>query len=186
MQNMSVYGESMFVGTAYKGSGGPAGMEGGSGLAVAVHEIAHQWWGWNDRSPSLPEDDSSAWGSEGLTVYCTHLYLKHRFGEEYARREISAWVRDAQRMQGSFYLTHLQFAERLPGEIAADIYGPYDAVTRYELMPALLLKAEALVGGEKAFVARLKDLHAKYSGQELTYGDFLAAMGLTREEIRLE
>jgi hypothetical protein len=187
LQNMSVYGESMFAGTGYKGTAGPAGMEGGTGLAVAVHEIAHQWWGWNSRSAWIRDDATSAWSAEGLTVYSTYRYLKHRFGEEYARREVSSvWIQDARRMQGSFYLTHLGFAGLLPDEIAADIYGPYDGVTRYELMPALLLKAEALVGGEEAFVARLKEIRARYAGRELTYEAFLAGMGLSREQMRLE
>jgi hypothetical protein len=185
--NMSVFGESMFVGTAYKGSPEAANIEGGSGIGVAVHEIAHQWWGWSPDSVYPVEDGQSPWGAEGLTVYCTYLYMKHRYGEEYAKRVFTdAWEKDTKRMQNAFYLTHLQYISKLPENDAAEIYSAFESITRYEMMPYLLLKAEKLVGGEEPFIALLRSIRQKYRHQELGYEAFLNELGLSKKDMRLD
>lgn len=185
--NMSVFGETLFAGTAYKSPSKQANIEGGSGIGVAVHEIAHQWWGSSPDSVFLEEDGNSPWSSEGLAVYSTYLYMKERYGEEYAKREfVDLWTKNTKKMQNAFYLTHLQYASKLPENDAADIYTAFASTTRYELMPYLLLKAEKLTGGEAVFVASLKNIRQKYRQQRLSYAQFLKELGLTKEGMRID
>jgi len=185
--NMSVFGEASFVGAAYKGIPEAANMEGGSGIGVTVHEIAHQWWGWSPDSVYVTEDGKSPWSSEGLTVYSTYLYMKERYGEKYAKREfVDKWVKDTKKMQNAFYLTHLQYAGKLPEKDAADIYTSFASTTRYDVMPYLLLKAEKHVGGEDALVNLLKKISQKYRRQELTYEAFLQELGLKKEDMQID
>lgn len=185
--NMSVFGEGMFAGTEYKGSPEAANVEGGSGIGVAVHEIAHQWWGWSPDSVYIQEDGQSPWSGEGLTVYSTYLYMKERYGNEYAKREFEdVWTKNTHKMQNAFYLTHLKYANKLPEKDAADIYGAFATTTRYEMMPYLLLKAQKLKGGEDAFVNSLKEISQKYRKQELTYDAFLSELGLTKEDMKID
>lgn len=185
--NMSVFGEAMFAGTGYKSSQEAANIEGGSGIGVAVHEIAHQWWGWSPDSVYVMEDAQSPWSSEGLTVYSTYLYMKERYGEEYAKQEfVDAWAKNTKKMKNAFYLTHLQYASKLPKNDAADIYTAFASTTRYEMMPYLLLKAEKLVGGEDAFVASLMKISQKYRRKELSYETFLMELGITKEDLQID
>lgn len=185
--SMSVFGEGLFMGAVYKGDEGAVSHEGGSGIGVAVHEIAHQWWGWSPDGVNLPEEPNTPWSGEGLTVYSSYLYMKSRFGEDFARENyIDRWRENTARMQNAFYLNHLEFASGLPQNDAAEIYSAFSSTTRYDMMPMLLLKAEALVGGEEAFLEKLREIHAQYGGRTLGYDRFLIELGLTREEMVLD
>lgn len=185
--NMSVFGEESFVGGAYKGAEGADHMEGGVGIGTAVHEIAHQWWGWGPGSVYITEDGGSPWSSEGLTVYSTYLYMKHRFGEEYAKKEfVDQWENSTKKMQNAFYLTHLEYAEKLSDEDAANIYTPFSSTTKYEMMPHLLVKAAELKGGEALFVAELAKLSQQYRFSQVNYETFLSFMGLTKEDLIID
>ncbi|HEX3077168.1 MAG TPA: M1 family aminopeptidase, partial [Lachnospiraceae bacterium] len=185
--NMSVFGEAMFAGNAYRGSTETENAEGGSGIGVAVHEIAHQWWGWSPDSVYVTEDGASPWSSEGLTVYSTYLYMKERYGEEYARKEFTdVWEKNTRKMQNAFYLTHLKYANKLPISDAEEIYTAFATTTRYDMMPYMLLKAEQLVGGEDAFLSSLKEISQKYRQKELTYEDFLRELGIEKEELQID
>ncbi len=185
--NMSVYGESMYAGAVYKGNPNAPNTEGGAGIGVAVHEIAHLWWGSSPDGVYITEDRISPWSAEGMAVFSTYLYMKDRYGEEYAKQAFTdVWETNTKRMQNAFYLTHLQYVRKLSDTDAADIYSAFASTTRYEMMPYLLLKAEKLVGGEDAFVSALGNISQKYRRQELTYNRFLKELGLTKEDMTID
>ncbi len=189
-ENISMYGETMFINGAYKAAPGSANVEGGSGLGLAVHEIAHQWWGFGPSSVYTAEDGMSPWSSEGLTCYSAYLYMKERFGMEYALREYAGlWQRNAHRLQNAFYMVDREGFARLAEPDALTVHYTYAGLTRYDLMPALLLKAESLKGGEDAFVASLSKMYMERHGdftKPLDYEIFLQELGLTKEDMTLD
>lgn len=185
--DMSVFGEAMFMGAAYKGSETAGNTEGGTGIGVAVHEIAHQWWGWSPGGVWLQEEVNTPWSSEGLTVYSTYLYMKSLYGDAYARENhVDVWRENTLRMQNAFYLNHLEYAKNLPAADAEAIYSAFAGNTRYDLMPMLLLRAEELCGGEDAFLEKLQAIFKKYQGSTLSYSQFLQELGLDKEAVQLD
>lgn len=190
MENISMFGETMFMNGAYKAAPGSANVEGGSGLGLAVHEIAHQWWGFGPSSVYTAEDGISPWSGEGLTCYSSYLYMKERFGKEYALSEYAdLWQRNAHRLQNAFYMVDRENYARLAEPDALRVHYMYAGLTRYDLMPALLLKAESLTGGEDAFVARLSKMYMERHGdftKPLDYETFLQELGLTKGVMTLD
>jgi Aminopeptidase N len=183
-ENMSIFGESMFVGDQYKADPALANQEGGSGLGVAVHEIAHQWWGGGPSSVQMEEDGHSPWSPEGLACYSTYLYFKQYFGAAYAKQAFTdSWALKTEKMQNAFYNRNLQYIGRLSTQDAAAIYQSYAADTQYDEMPDLLMKAAKLSGGENAFVKKLSGLYQAYSGKTLSYDGFLSYMHLKKGEM---
>jgi hypothetical protein len=186
IDNMSIFSETMFLSSKFQADPAFANREGGSGIGVAVHEIAHQWWGWGPDSVFLSEDGESPWSAEGLTVYSTYLYMKHRFGEEYAKREFTdIWEKNAKMMKNSFYSNNMPLISVLPRDISQKITESYTSTTFYDLMPYLLLKAETHVGGEAEFLLKLKDIQQHYRKRDLDYAAFLKLIGV-EEGLTLE
>lgn len=190
LENVSMFGETMFINGTYKAVPGSANVEGGSGPGMAVHEIAHQWWGLGQSGVFTVDDGMSPWSSEGLACYSAYLYMKERFGGEYARREYAdPWQRNACRLQNAFYLVDRGNFARLAEPDALKVHYLYAGLTHYDLMPALLLKAESLLGGEDALVAKLsqiyKERHGDYA-KGLDYKAFLQELGLTEEDLTLD
>lgn len=113
--------------------------------------------------------------------------MKDRYGEEYAKKSfIDVWEYNSKKMKNAFYLTHLEYADKLSDNDAANIYSGYAMTTQYELMPHLLLKAQELVGGEEEFIAALRSIRNKYRGQQLFYDDFLKEMKLKKEDLTID
>lgn len=187
VDNISMYSETMYPGANYKASGLVENIEGGSGLGTAVHEIAHQWWGYGPSSVYIMEDETSAWSGEGLTCYSTYLYMKHLYGEAYARQSfLDGWQKNAARMQNAFYLTHREYLSGLSQDEVINIYGQYSSIARYDLMPAMLMEAERLCGGEEAFIEKLAELTRRYRGRPVSYELFLIHLGLEKEALTIE
>ena len=85
-------------------------------------------------------------------------------------------------MRNPEFLTALPEAERL------SISNSLSGVRQYSEMPLKILKAEELVGGEKAMDRILHDLFNRELDPMypyLTYQDFLSACGLTEEDLDL-
>lgn len=89
-------------------------------------------------------------------------------------------------LDADFNLNHLEYANKLSPEDAADIYTPFSAVSKYEVMPYLFTKAAELKGGEDAFVFQLSELAQKYRGRALSYKAFLEFMGLGKGDLSIE
>lgn len=187
VDNISMYSETMYPAGNYKASGSLENIEGGSGLGTAVHEIAHQWWGFGPSSVYVMEDDASPWSGEGLTCYSTYLYMKHLYGEAYARQSfLDVWLKNTARLQNAFYLTHREYLSRLSQDEVITIYGQYGSIARYDLMPAMLMEAERLCGGEDAFLEKLAELRRRYQGRQVSYEMFLTLLGLEKEALVIE
>jgi hypothetical protein len=181
--NISVMSEGSFAGGAFKAVPGSENREGGVGIGTLVHEIAHQWWGIGVYAA---EDGKSPWSSEGLTVYSTYLYMKDRFGEEYAKTHFTdVWKQKSLKMQNAFYLLNLQYANKLPEDDAVNIYEGFSGSTKYELMPYMLLMAQEKAGSEDVFVSKLAEIYDGYRNNELSYDQFLSLIGLTKEDLKL-
>ncbi|NLW77856.1 MAG: M1 family metallopeptidase [Ruminococcaceae bacterium] len=178
--NVSMFGETAFAGGNYKTEPGTANREGGGGIGTAVHEVAHHWWGLG------AQDMASPWSSEGLTCYSTYLYMKELYGEAYARREfVDVWQENTNRLQNAFYLTQRDYVKDLTQADTLAMYNSYNGLSHYDLMPALLMRAEEMVGGEAVFVQRLAEFRGKYKDNiyQATYTAFLRHMGLEKEAL---
>ena len=61
----------------------------------------------------------------------------------------------------------------------------FENMRLYDVMSLMLLKGETALGGAATFQKKLSGLYMTHRGQMITYDDFLAAAGLTREAIDL-
>lgn len=162
--------------------------KGSNSSDVMVHELVHQWWGLGNMFNY--DESSSAWSSEGLTVYTTYRILKERYGEEWAQRNyVEQWQRELDDYKLNFYVRHPQYLPALPEQYQAGISNSLSSVRKYSEMPLKILKAEQLVGGEQAMdkiLYKLFNREIDSSYPYLTYQEFLDACGLTEEELELE
>jgi len=154
-----------------------------SGIDVLVHEIAHQWWGIT----AIPiPDDTSCWSPEGITCYSTYSFLKHYFGEEYAREHfVKEWQRDWDTYKNAFYIRNPEHLAKLSEEDKSNIMGSFLRMRQYSIMSLMMLKGEELIGSE-AFHQKLSGLYTSNMGEFISYDDFLAGIGLSKEVLELE
>ena len=154
---------------------------------VFIHELVHQWWGLGNMFDVA--DETSPWSSEGLTVYTTYRIVKELYGEDYAQKHyVDQWQQEVDDYFLNFYVRRPEYLEKLPEAERLNIAGSLSGVRHYSEMPLKILKAEQLVGGEKAMDQILHDLFNReidYTYPYLTYQDFLDACGLTEEELDL-
>lgn len=163
-------------------------LKGAGGSEVMAHEIIHQWWGLGNMFWS--EDASSAWSSEGLTVYTTYRLMKELYGEEYAKANyIDVWQKEVDQYFQNFYIRNPKYLNLLPEQYQADIANDLSRVRQYCLAPLQILKAEKRVGGEEKMDEILFSLFNRELNPEnpyLTYEDFLTACGLSKEDLNLD
>ncbi|MGF7145001.1 hypothetical protein HNQ56_003434 [Anaerotaenia torta] len=161
----------------------PSNLHGSGGIDVLVHEIAHQWWGL----ATMPvQDTASGWSAEGITCYSTYCFMKEYFGEEYAQeRYTKDWQKSWDTYRNAFYIRNPEYLAKLSEADASNIMGSFLNRKLYDLMPLMMLKAEALLGGTGEFQSKLSQLYKTHLGQTITYDDFLAIIGLTKEAIEL-
>ncbi len=178
--NFSVMGEGYFSEENLKDS-----EKGASNQEVLAHEITHQWWGL-----FRPVMDMDTWSSEGLTVYTTYRMAKEKYGAEYAQKNyVDKWKENQETLERSFYQRNPDYISRLPekyqGLIASTAFG----INYYSILPLQLLKAANLLGGEEQLDRVLSKLYLD-GGTEMppyiTMQDFLAAAGLTKEDIQID
>ena len=178
--NFSVMGETIFSPQSLDDA-----ARGASGAEVLAHEIVHQWWGL-----SWMFWDEGPWSSEGMTCYTTYRMMKEQYGTDYARQYyVEEWKQGARQLQKSYYYRHPELLEQLPEAYRANLIAEQESISRYAVMPLLLLQAEQLLGGEEAMDAVLSQLFAN-GGQQmpgyLTWQDFLQVSGLTEEVFDLD
>lgn len=164
--------------------------KGAAPAEVMIHELVHQWWGLGNMFDSYRSDGSTAWSSEGLTVYTTYRIVKELYGEEAARQNyVDQWRANVDGYYKDFYVRHPEYLDALPSKFQADIANSLSGMRHYNEMPLKILKAEQLVGGEAAMDRILYGLFNREidsSYPYLTYQEFLDACGLTEEDLRLD
>jgi hypothetical protein len=155
----------------------------GGGLDVLVHEIAHQWWGL----ATMPvQDGTSCWSAEGITCYSTYCFMKQYFGEEYAREHfVKEWQQGWNTYNNAFYIRHPEYLAKLSESDASSVINQFVNMRLYDIMPLMMLKGEAALGGTDAFQKKLSGLYEAHLGQPITYEDFLKATGLAKEALDL-
>lgn len=181
--NMSAMDETSFNAESYL----PADAltpDSGGGIDVLVHEIAHQWWGL----ATMPmQDGTSNWSAEGITCYSTYSFMKQYFGEDYAQEHyVNGWRQGLNTYHNAFYIQHPEYLEKLSEADASNIMASFVNMKLYDIMPLMMLKGEEALGSAEAFQKELSKLYMTHLGQPITYDDYLAATGLTKEAITLE
>jgi hypothetical protein len=181
--NMSAMDETSFDSEGYLPAESLAPDSGG-GIDVLVHEIAHQWWGL----ATMPmQDGASSWSTEGITCYSTYCFMKKYFGEEYAREHfVKEWQQNWDTYKSAFYVQHPEYLSKLSSNDASNIRASFVNMSLYDIMPLMMLKGEAVLGGGGLLQKKLSELYMTHLGQPITYEDFLAVTGLTKEALELE
>ena len=149
---------------------------------VVIHELVHQWWGLGNMFDQM--DETSAWSSEGLTVYTTYRIVKALYGEQYAQENyVDQWQQTVDDYYLNFYVRNPAYLDALPEQYRADIANSLSAVRQYNEMPLKILKAEQLVGGEQAMDEILYGLFNReldWTYPYLTYQDFFGRVRTDR------
>ncbi len=181
--NMSAMDETSFNAEGYFPSGSHLPDTNG-GIDILVHEIAHQWWGL----ATMPTQDGvSSWSAEGITSYSTYSFLKHYLGDVYVQeRFIDKWKQGWETYKNAFYIQHPEYLVKLSDTDASNIMGSFQQIRLYDVMPLILLKGEEALGGAELFQKKLSELYRTHLGQQVTYDDFLAVTGLSKEVIEHE
>ncbi|MCL2127005.1 MAG: hypothetical protein FWH38_02015 [Treponema sp.] len=157
--------------------------KGATGREILAHEIIHQWWGLN-RVIWDEFNDFPAWTSEGLTVYSTYRLYKEKYGEEYGRiNYVDKWKQAVEEMNRNFYRRRPEYLEILPQHFRDIISAGERGVLRYNYMPLLIHRAAELAGGDEAMDGILSDLAQSNNYENLTFQEFLAACGLSIEDL---
>jgi len=158
--------------------------KGASGMEILAHEIIHQWWGLNRMF--WPENEDPEWSAEGLTVYTTYRLFKEKHGEEFARiNYVDVWQSAVDSMNRNFFRRNPEYLDIMPEAFQARLRVHERQVLMYSLMPLKIRRAEQIVGCTETFDAILYKLSNTNNFMPLTYQEFLDAVGLTREDLRL-
>lgn len=157
-------------------------------FALLTHEIAHQWWGGGiDASDTDSENQTDQkhdeWTNEAFAEFSTYLFLKGKFGQEYADRLLlEKWKEGAADLKRSYY-------ERNPGAMET-----LPVIPKYNV--TLALRAEKLYGlgplelyniyhhiGEARYERAMKTIYKEYfnGNRKLTFSEFLSITGTTEE-----
>ncbi|MDE7029338.1 MAG: hypothetical protein K2P63_05080 [Lachnospiraceae bacterium] len=160
--------------------------KGASATEVFIHEMIHQWWG----GLGLNCADEELWSAEGLTVYSTYRLVKEKYGALYAQQYyVDMWKDAVENQNRSFYNRHPEYLELLPSVYQTSLELSNRSVNQYQRMPLMILKAEALVGGEAQMDEILRKIYADrdaFHDNKFRFSDFLNYCGLTEEDLRLE
>lgn len=180
--NMSAMDETNFDAEGYLPTESLLPDQGG-GIEVLVHEIAHQWWGLG--TMPMP-DGESCWSAEGITCYSSYSFMKQYFGEQYANeRYVKVWEKGFDTYKNAFYMQHPEKLMKLSNKDRANIMASFQTMRLYNVMPLMMLKGEAELGGTEAFQKKLSALYKTHIMQPITYNDFLSVLGLTKEVLEL-
>jgi len=177
--NMSVMNESTFS---------PENLDnleiGASSQEVLAHEIIHQWWGLFANCYD-PED--LWWTDEGVTTFTTYLFVRDRYGEDYANQHyVEKWEAAVSDMLENFYYRNPQYLDILPEQYVQALEGRDWSVQRYDMTALMICNAGRLIGMDNVTEA-LSELYETASSNYtyVTFQDFLDKTGLDREEIAI-
>ncbi|MCL2526868.1 MAG: hypothetical protein FWE42_00515 [Defluviitaleaceae bacterium] len=164
-------------------------LQGTSAAEVFVHEMVHMWWGGLGVFSGWGEDDN-LWSDEGLTVYYTYRFFKSKYGETHARQHfVDAWQAAVDIQDRCFFSRNPDYFERLPANFRAQINSRNWGTNLYARMPLMILRAEELVGGPEIFDQLMRQVQEDFAGngfmEPFTFRDFLDAVGLEEEDLRL-
>lgn len=159
--------------------------KGASSQEVLVHEIIHQWWGISMLCYDMEE---TWWTNEGITVYCTWLYVRDRYGEEYANKHYLAhWENQTANMLDNFYFRCPEWQAVLSDTYRSVLEAGYSTTQLYSMSPLVIYKAAQIVGDDKVkdAMSRLYQNGGAYLPPFITFQDFLDETGLTKEDISI-
>lgn len=159
--------------------------KGASSQEVLVHEIIHQWWGI---SAMCYDTEETWWTNEGITVYCTWLYVSERYGEEYANTHyLKHWEDQTANMMVNFYYRYPVWQEVLSEAYRSVLESGFSSTQLYAMSPLVIYNAAQIVGTDniKAAMAELYQNGGAYLPPFITFQDFLDGVGLKKEDISI-
>ena len=149
-------------------------------ISLIAHEMAHQWWG---TGVNVIED--SPWSSEGLAQYFSYKYIQREFGDIESRLFLSRWESRVRELENYYYMNNSEVLDKINEKYRKSLEMEKLQSELYYLMPIKLLKGEEVLG-EEEFLKGIGKVYKNYLLKDLTYGEFLNEMNLSKEAIELE
>ncbi|MGE5652759.1 MAG: hypothetical protein ACM3ZQ_00640 [Bacillota bacterium] len=144
---------------------------------LVAHEIAHQWWGTGvEIVGSLP------WSSEGLAEYAAIKFLEKQFGPSASRVFTEGWSQSVATLKNGWSWETAGTSSRWSAAIRRKQELERKKIQAYYEMPHLLLEAERDLGSG-TFAARMGAIYRGHMHGTLSFEEFIAEMGLTKEAI---
>lgn len=178
--NMSVMNESTFSPENLNDLG-----IGASSQEVLAHEIIHQWWGLFAQCFDI---EDTWWTNEGITTFTTYLFVRYRYGEDYANKHyVEKWEASVAGMLENFYYRNPQYLDILPEQYVSALEGRYWGVQMYDMTALMIYNAGQIIGMDNLTEA-LSELYETGSSNTytfITFRDFLDKTGLDKEDIAI-
>jgi hypothetical protein len=158
-------------------------------FAVLTHEIAHQWWGGgidvsNQNSENQTDKNHEEWSNEALADFSTYLFLKDKYGKEYAGNLLlNKWKDGTKELNRNFYLRNPEYMNKLTKipKYYVSLFLRGNKI--YGLGPLTIYNVYSNLGEDNYFNS-MKVIYDKYydkKDNKLSFSEFLNITGVTEE-----
>ncbi|MHB7980585.1 hypothetical protein FDB81_10510 [Clostridium sporogenes] len=157
-------------------------------FALLTHEIAHQWWGTgidvsNEKSPNQIDKNHDEWSNEAFADFSTYLFLKNKFGKDYAENLLlKKWEEATKELNRNFYRRNPEYMNKLSmlPKYYVSLFLRGGKV--YGLGPLEIYNVYNNIGEENYFNS-MKFIYKEYYGKKdkkLSFSEFLNITGAKR------
>jgi hypothetical protein len=159
-------------------------------FALLTHEIAHQWWGGgidasNENSDNPIDKNHVEWSNEAFADFSTYLFLKNKFGEDYAENLLLKKWRDVtNELNRNFYRRNPEYMNKLSMLPKYNVSLFLRAYKIYGLGPLEVYNVYNCIGEDNYFNS-MKVIYKGYydkKDKKLSFSEFLNITGITKEE----
>jgi hypothetical protein len=160
-------------------------------FAVLTHEIAHQWWGGgidvsNTNSHNQIDKDHDEWSNEAMADFSTYLFLKNKFGKEYADHVLlTKWKEGTKELNRNFYRRNPKYMDKLSMLPKYNVSLSLRGNKIYALGPLTVYNVYDQIG-EQNYFNSMKVIYQKYYDKQdnkLSFSRFLDITGVTEEVV---
>lgn len=157
-------------------------------FALLTHEIAHQWWGGgievsNANSHNQIDKDHDEWLDEAFADFSTYLFLKNKFGKDYAENLLlKKWKEGANELNRNFYRRNPEYMSKLSMLPKYYVSLFLRANKIYALAPLEVYNVYNNIGEENYFNS-MKVIYKEYydkKDKKLSFSEFLNITSVTR------
>lgn len=135
-----------------------------TGFGWPIHEVAHQWWG---DEMHIKANVKGRWFlEESITEYFKDIYIQNAMGDDSLKKLIKTYQTPYNVIDTSMVLSILETTNVSTGE---------NAYVIYQKGPLIVNKLRNLMGNDN-YQKFIREVYSTYSGQFLTYDDFIKVL----------
>jgi hypothetical protein len=153
-----------------------------------THEIAHQWWGYgidasNGGSSNQIDKIHDEWTNEAMADFSTYIFLKDKFGEDYADELLlTKWQDGTKELNRNFYQRNPEYMNKLSmiPKYNVSLFLKNNKI--YDLGPLAVYNVYSQIG-EDNYYRSMKVIYKEYydkRDKKLSFSEFLNITGVTR------